>query len=241
MRLRQANTLEEIEARVAEASEDPMARVTLNARDFSSPSREEVLAILKPDGDRRRTISLVAGALMAGLVLGWAGGFAWYGPMTLAALNSTTQAEAPSRRNAETKSGKAEGSRKVASIFALRRPPSASQVSAVGAGISSKPTLTGTDGAYLSPASATIQPEMTVTGSIAPSGPLMPMPETRPTTVEGWTVLDVRGATAVLEGPDGVRMATRGDTVPGIGRIDSIVRWGNRWIVATASGLISTP
>ena len=47
--------------------------------------------------------------------------------------------------------------------------------------------------------------------------------------------------TAILGGPDGVRMATRGDTVPGIGRIDSIVRWGNRWIVATAGGLISTP
>lgn len=39
----------------------------------------------------------------------------------------------------------------------------------------------------------------------------------------------------------GFRTATRGDTAPGIGRIDSIVRWGNRWIVATASGLISTP
>ena len=32
-----------------------------------------------------------------------------------------------------------------------------------------------------------------------------------------------------------------GDAVPGVGRIDSIVRWGNRWIVATASGLIATP
>ena len=66
------------------------------------------------------------------------------------------------------------------------------------------------------------------------------MPETKPTTIEGWTVLDVRGGTAVLEGPDGVRTAARGDTVPGIGRIDSIVRWGNRWIVATANGLIAT-
>jgi hypothetical protein len=36
-------------------------------------------------------------------------------------------------------------------------------------------------------------------------------------------------------------MAMRGDTVPGIGRIDSIVRWGNRWIVATDGGLIATP
>jgi hypothetical protein len=53
----------------------------------------------------------------------------------------------------------------------------------------------------------------------------MPTPETRPTTIEGWTVLDVRGGMAVLGGPDGVRMATRADTGPGIGRIDSIVRW----------------
>jgi hypothetical protein len=32
-----------------------------------------------------------------------------------------------------------------------------------------------------------------------------------------------------------------GDTVPGVGRVDSIVRSGNRWIVATANGLIATP
>ena len=32
-----------------------------------------------------------------------------------------------------------------------------------------------------------------------------------------------------------------GDTVPGVGRIDSIVRWGNRWIVAADNGLIATP
>jgi hypothetical protein len=29
--------------------------------------------------------------------------------------------------------------------------------------------------------------------------------------------------------------------VPGLGKIDSIVRWGNRWIVATSRGLVSTP
>jgi hypothetical protein len=82
---------------------------------------------------------------------------------------------------------------------------------------------------------------MSVTGSLGSAGPLLSIPETRPTTIEGWAVLEVRGGTAVLEGPDGVRMAARGDAVAGIGRIDSIVRWGNRWIVATARGLISTP
>jgi hypothetical protein len=66
------------------------------------------------------------------------------------------------------------------------------------------------------------------------------VPETRPTTIEGWTIREVNGGTAVLEGPNGTWKATRGDTVPGVGKIDSIVRWGNRWIVATSRGLIST-
>jgi hypothetical protein len=61
-----------------------------------------------------------------------------------------------------------------------------------------------------------------------------PVPETRPTTIEGWTIREVNGGTAVLEGPNGVWKATRGDTVPGVGKIESIVRWGNRWIVATS-------
>jgi hypothetical protein len=51
----------------------------------------------------------------------------------------------------------------------------------------------------------------------------------------------VVGGTAVLEGPNGVVRVSRGDTLPGVGRVYSIVRWGNRWIVATGSGLISTP
>ncbi len=68
-----------------------------------------------------------------------------------------------------------------------------------------------------------------------------PFPETRPATIEGWTVRDVSGATAVLEGPDGTWRAARGDTVPRVGRVELIVRWGSHWIVVTSSGLISTP
>jgi hypothetical protein len=66
-------------------------------------------------------------------------------------------------------------------------------------------------------------------------------PETRPTTIKGWTLREVTNGTAVLEGPNGVWRAKPGQTVPGVGRVDSIVRWGNRLIVATSSGLISTP
>ncbi len=70
---------------------------------------------------------------------------------------------------------------------------------------------------------------------------LTPTPETKPTTIEGWTLRDVTNGTVVLEGPNGTWKAARGDAVPGLGRVDSIVRWGNRWIVATSRGLISTP
>jgi hypothetical protein len=66
------------------------------------------------------------------------------------------------------------------------------------------------------------------------------VPETRPTTIEGWVVREVVGGTAVLQGPEGVWRAKAGETVPGVGRVDSIVRWGSRWIVATSRGLIST-
>jgi hypothetical protein len=70
---------------------------------------------------------------------------------------------------------------------------------------------------------------------------LAPTPETRPTTIEGWTLREVVNGTAVLEGPNGIWKVTPGQTVPGVGRVDSIVRWGNRFIVATSKGLISTP
>ena len=239
MQLHQANTLERIESAGDEGSSEVITQpATGEPWDFSSPNGDEILALLKPDGGRKRTIWLVASALVAGFALGWAGGVSWSGPANISALNPITQTEAPSHRVAETRlGGKIEGARKTTSTLGLRTPSGATQISAVGASVSAKPLAGASDGAQLS----VEQADMTPTGSIAPKGPMTPAPETGPTTIEGWTVLDVRGGTAVLGGPDGVRMAKRGDTVPGIGRIDSIVRWGNRWIVATASGLIATP
>jgi len=167
--------------------------------DFATPHQDEVLALLKPGSDRKRTIVLVGCALVAGLGLGWACG-------NIATFNSITQTETPSRRVPEIKSsGKSDGARRPASTSGLQTPPAQANTPPIA------------------------------------REPMVPVAETKPTTIEGWTVLDVRGGTAVLEGPDGVRTAARGDTVPGIGRIDSIVRWGNRWIVATANGLIATP
>ena len=69
---------------------------------------------------------------------------------------------------------------------------------------------------------------------------LTPTPDTRPNTIEGWRVRHVSGGTVLLQGPDGIHKVSVGDTVPGAGRIDSIVRWGNRLLVATSRGLITT-
>jgi hypothetical protein len=68
-----------------------------------------------------------------------------------------------------------------------------------------------------------------------------PLPETKPGTIDGWSVREVNGGTAVLDGPRGAWRVKRGDSVPGLGRVDSILQWGNRWIVATSAGLVSTP
>ena len=76
---------------------------------------------------------------------------------------------------------------------------------------------------------------------VRPRTKLTPTPETRPTTIEGWILREVVDGTAVIKAPNGVWKVTPGQTVPGVGRVDSIVRWGNRLIVATSSGLISTP
>ena len=104
----------------------------------------------------------------------------------------------------------------------------------------------------VSPSSANNQTKSSVSG--APTTPsiakaadlqtrvkLTPTPETRPTTIEGWTLREVANGTAVLEGPDGIRRVSSGDMIPGVGRVESIFRWGNRLIVATSRGLISTP
>ena len=69
---------------------------------------------------------------------------------------------------------------------------------------------------------------------------LTPAPETRPATIPGWTVREVTGDSAVLDGPQGTRRVARGESVPGLGKVETIVRWGNRWIVTTERGLIST-
>ena len=195
--------------------------VSDHASDQLEPIREEALRLLRPDRERAVMVCAVAGALLIGIGLGWAGCLGWNSSLVVAA--APVVSKEASVRQAEAKPAvRTENIRKQAPSITA----SINASKAARADDSSK-SVAALLGSPATPAE--------------PRPPLSPAPETRPTTIEGWTVLDVRGGTAVLQGPDGVRTVTPGDTVPGIGRIDSIVRWGNRWIVATANGLIATP
>jgi hypothetical protein len=201
----------------------PSSDAGLDASVYAEPLREEIALLLKPNRDRTRVLCLVAGALLAGIAMGWAGSSTWHSHSTVAALAPMAK---PISRQSETKSA--------SNVESIRKPaPVASAPKSQGAATSAM--RADAEGAKSAPAfTASIGAPETRT-------PMAPVPETRPTTIDGWTVLEVRGgSSAVLEGPSGVRTVALGDTVPGIGRIDSIVRWGNRWIVATASGLIAT-
>ena len=190
---------------------------------FLKSGRDEVLVVREPFGDRTRAAVLVAAALVASFGLGWAGGLNWPQFASELGLVEVAQSETPSPRISEARSsGRSEGTRKTASA-------------------SDSPAIVGSI-----PKPSALLPGARPSASPGPSAalamrqPVVAPPETRPATIPGWTVVDVRDGTAVLEGPDGIRMAARGDTIPGIGRVESIVRWGNRWVIATASGLIAT-
>jgi hypothetical protein len=72
--------------------------------------------------------------------------------------------------------------------------------------------------------------------------PISPPPsEVRrePIVIKQWTVREVLNGMALLEGPRGLIGVSPGQTVPGVGRVESIVRQGSRWVVATSNGVIS--
>jgi hypothetical protein len=191
--------------------------------------RDDVLVVRGPFGDRTRTALLVAAAVVASFGLGWAGGLNWPQFASELGLVEVAQQEAPSPRIAEARSsGRMEGSRKTAS--ASDSPAIVGSIPKPSVPLPARPSASLASQANPGPSAA----------AIAMRQPLVAAPETKPATIPGWTVVDVRDGTAVLEGPDGIRMAARGDTIPGLGRVESIVRWGNRWVIATAGGLIAT-
>jgi hypothetical protein len=59
------------------------------------------------------------------------------------------------------------------------------------------------------------------------------------TGIANWSVRDVFEDTAMLEGPRGRIAVGPGDTIPGIGQVQAIMRSGGRWVVATSKGVIT--
>jgi len=192
--------------------------------DVLSRTRDDVLVLREPYGARAQPFLFAAMALAASFALGWAGALHWPEVASMIGVDQIAQQDAPSPSLAVAKPGKAESARKTASMSDARN------ASPVTVGSIPKPSALAASAVFANPNPV----------AMAAKPSLAPAPETKPTTIPGWSVVEVRDGTAVLEGPDGIKMAARGDMVPGIGRIDSIVRWGNRWIVATAHGLIAT-
>jgi hypothetical protein len=191
---------------------------------FLRSDRDPVLVVREPFGDRARGAVWVTAAIIASFGLGWAGGLNWPQFATELRLLAVALKEAPAPHIAEARSaGKVE---------AVRKTASAADPVIVGS-IPKPPVLLPA----ARPASLASAAPSSV---IALRQPPVAAPETSPATIPGWTVVDGRDGTAVLEGPDGITMAARGDSIPGVGRVESIVRWGSRWVIATANGLIAT-
>jgi hypothetical protein len=77
------------------------------------------------------------------------------------------------------------------------------------------------------------------TGSVqAPAQPTQ-----RPSAAAGWSVRDVYGNTALIQGTrNGPIEVKQGDNIPGLGRVQSIQQQPDgRWVVVTSRGNISSP
>ena len=175
----------------------------------------------------RNITAIVTGALLSALALfiGWTGGL----NLNLFTLKQASLPVKTVNPTAENGPAAAKSERLASASTIVTAPNGAQETSKRGAQTTNSLTK-----------QAARTPQSTAVERTKVSTKPAPVPETRPRTIEGWSIREVSGGTAVLEGPNGVWNATRGDTVPGVGKINSIVRWGNRWIVATSRGLIST-
>jgi len=208
----------------------------IRADDEIRPPRREEFAMAETAAPAQwLQLAVLSGALAVGLCLGWIGG-------SMSARFFAPAPGAPPVQQAEAPGCAREGG---CAALKTDREPMASPTKIAGPRARivnrERELARGTQ-----QANAAANRDVATTNSISTQerGRIAPrlatVPETRPTTIEGWSIREVVGGTAVLQGPTGVFRAAQGDTVPGVGRVDSIVRWGSRWIVATTRGLIST-
>ena len=219
--------------------------------------QDTLVSAIRPLADRRRAIAFT-GALLAGVGIGWVAGLGSYHffgrsliPVSkdsggYSAAPSTNQIAGVEKERRDPAAG--------ALVTGKIAPPAVPEVRARRRYASHQSTPQAPESRTAKFASIARQnsTEVALDNPGEPTGSVVPqamngfarrtaVPETKPTTIEGWSVRSVYNGTAVLEGPAGVWTAARGDTVPGLGRIDSIVLWGSRWIVATSRGLVTTP
>jgi len=183
--------------------------------------------LLTSDDSQGVRVGLIVGALVASTGLTWLAISALPLPFVpTSGSGSSVNLESPAHI---LDSKKEDRFRMRATIVAPAQAPESPNFSPSSANNHAKPSL------------GAAPPVPSGAGDLQTRIKLTPAPETRPTTIEGWTLREVTYGTAVLEGPDGIWRAARGDTIPGVGRVESIFRWGNRLMVATSRGLISTP
>ena len=204
-----------------------------------------------PLDDRRgREARIVLGSVMAALVIGFGGGLASYPYLIPEAPRSGLQ-----QANSSVPTGGKSESTVPKTAMLSRSPTPGAGSRSLNPPKEPPPTVKPPDRTVITSQKAA-QPDAAPGNAVKPAtqasnlprpgiiereAVIQPVPETRPITIEGWVVRDVRGDAIVLQGPNGIRSVMRGDTVPGVGRINSVVRWGNRWVVSTSSGLIATP
>jgi len=223
-----------IEPIVASARAASARDHAIRADDEIRPPRRDEFAVPEPTTPAQwLQLALLAGALMIGLCLGWIAG----------SMSSRFFAAPPAAaQRADGSICAREGACAAAkSDREAMASPATTKIAGPRARIVNRERAASSG---TQQASAAGNRDVVTTNSISMQERANPrpaaVPETRPTTVEGWAIREVVGGTVVLQGPSGVWRVTQGDTVPGVGRIDSIVRWGSRWIVATTRGLIST-
>jgi hypothetical protein len=193
--------------------------------------------LVAPTSDRLTwRLGLIGGALIAG-------GLAWLiitalpsrfasAPVDRPVTSLASSADAPDSRKGDHL--------KIPNAIIREANPAVSQETSVGAALTPPQRQTSTEG-QRQYATKTPRDTTAIKTRARKTVKLVPAPDTRPTTIEGWTLRDVTNGRAVLEGPSGTWRVVRGDTVPGLGRVDSIFQWGNRLMVATSKGLVSTP
>jgi len=172
MQFRQLDSFGEVghvEGAVGPAPPSPPA--SMDPSDHLSPIREEALQLLQPNLDWTRAIWAAGIALLAGFGLGWAGNSSWNSSPAAVASDAMVQKDSGPRRAEPRPPPKADNARKQTTLGAPR---------------SSFMTRSDGDGPKFT---AALPAAPSLPAAPAAREPVVAAPETRPATVEGWTVV----------------------------------------------------